>query len=270
MAHTRQIILWSNAGTRAPTVTLPAVFELSAGGARWRNKFSNLAFADGARDVSDGKLFARTVKIKGYLYGTPLTPGQYKDFIKDVYRLSRYSDLRLKVIDSFAADERYLQDAKFTRIKEKFVGGLDGRLADLEFELTTGDPYWYIASNSTMLGAAGLTVSFNAMDNVGDADVFLTVRVDNDISSTPAWSFRNVSLSEGFTMSVGNDAAGFLSVNGRSGDVSKNGTDWIRYFAGRMPRAEIGENDLAVYFVSSPSANTTVTVSWVTRSMAGP
>lgn len=266
----REIHLWP---VSAPTVgvTLSPTFGMDGGEWQFRNKVEELAFAHGGRQVGDGKIASRTVKLKGWFWDNALTVAGYQAVMDKVAVLSNYSDLRLKITDTDGADSRYVDIERIALLREKWSDGTEGRVAEIDLEFKAADPFWHLAAGTTVSAAAGLTVSFTGASNSGNVDAWPTVRVESDIGAVPGFSFENQSIAgQTYSISMAIGGAGYIEIDEEDGSIDGNGANWSKYFSGRFVRMVPGANNLRLIFASAPPAGTTVTVGWQNRSMVGP
>lgn len=202
---------------------------------------AKLPRTDGAR-VIRGYTGEKVILVGGMLIKGPIS------------NLGAYSDLRTAV-DALKAllatgpqnlyffDDRYYRDVQARSVGESFVEKRFDKIANIDIEFVTGDPFKYYHSETLDVWAA--PNGSRTITTLGNAYVVPLYKFTSG-SASISWTFTNNTTGKSFTL-IGTVTAGqVIEVDVRAKTVVIGATDKMDLFEGQFPELASGANSLMI------------------------
>ncbi len=208
---------------------LPKTFNVRSEPIARKQALMDVAFAHGARDVSDGKMTTRIVEVSGKLWAE--TDAEYN---------SAWDALAAQIIkESFRLEDRGRQINvwKVVDIQHTYPSQASFRYGEVALQLLCLDPFWY----ATAVRSKEFTISYSpqiiAFEVGGNIEVHPTIEIENLADNV---DFALEAVTDGGKSSRIQDSGALngttILIDCATGAVTRDGTDIIAAFSGIFPR----------------------------------
>lgn len=212
------------------TYNLPENFLLRTIPMSKQSDILKLAFAHGAKDLSDHKIKERALELSGSIYAE--TDVDYRAIWDELIQQFNKEDFYLR------AGNRQILIKKTLDIPENYPGATRLRKGDFTIMLLALDPFWYkVTSEIKEFSAASSPYQFSFHVG-GTIEVFPVIRIDNVENNTDFTLTANSDDDREFRIQdVGALAGTYIEINCQDGTVKRDGSiNIIQYFSGRFLR----------------------------------
>lgn len=219
---------------------LPKTFNVRSEPAAKKQALMDVAFAHGARDVSDGKMSPRVIEVSGKIWADT----------DDAYNTA-WDALAVQIVkENFKLQDRGRQINvwKVQDIQHAFPSLVNYRYGEVALQLLCLDPFWYAIAAKTKTFSLTTSPQIFQFDVLGNADVYPVITIASLASNTD------------FTLEATSDAAASFRIqdsgalNGTSivvdcvaGTVKRDGTDIISKISGQFLRILGGRENRFTY-----------------------
>jgi hypothetical protein len=215
--------------------TLPKTFNVRSEPIARKQALLDVAFAHGARDVSDGKMNPRIIEVSGRIWAaSDLEYNQAWDalagqIIKENFRLQDRG--------------RQINVWKVQDIQHAFPSLINYRFGEVALQLLCLDPFWYAIAAKTKAFSFTSSPQIFQFEALGNADTYPVITIENVVAnpdftleSRSGASFRiqDAEALGGTTIRI-DCAAGTVS-RGDSDIISKVSGQFLRILGGRENR----------------------------------
>lgn len=203
-----------------------------------RSKLVELAFSHGGKDIGDGKVRPRGIRVRSVVTGVDAATFQTNrdNFFKAMAKINQ----------TFAYKSgRYIKVNAIRVRSDKFIIG--DKKAVSEIELICGDPFWYADSLTTeSTWTVTSSPDTKVVANTGNVECLPIIEItaseslsggvtlENQTDGNVSFSYVDPSFSTGKK----------LTVDCVAGTVDLDGTNTIQYFSGQFLRLVAGNNTL--------------------------
>lgn len=155
---------------------LPSKFEIRSEPVAKKQALMEIAFAHGARDVSDGKMTTRIVEVTGKLWAA--TDAAYnvawdnlaKEIVKENFKLQDRG--------------RQINVLKTSEINHAFPSQVDYRYGEVSINFLCIDPFWYAISAKMKQFVITSTPTDFQFDVLGNIEVYPVITILNQANNT--------------------------------------------------------------------------------------
>lgn len=155
--------------------TLPQTFNVRAEPVARKQSLLDVAFAHGARDISDGKFTPRIVEVSGRIWAASDSEYNTKwdalaaEIVKEQFRL----ELRGRQINVWKAIE----------ISHAYPSQVPYPFGEVSVQFLCLDPFWYGATTKNKQFSITSSPQIFAFEVGGNCDAFPLIRIENDANN---------------------------------------------------------------------------------------
>jgi phage-related protein len=189
-----------------------------------------LAFAHGAKDISDHKTKERAIELSGAIYAE--TDEEYRTIWDEIVQRFNQEDFYLR------AGTRQILIKKTLDMPETYPGAFRLRRGDFTIMLMALDPFWYKTTSEVKeLEAASSPYQFTFY-NGGTVETRPIIRIDNIENNTDFTLTANTDNDRELRIQDPSALAGtYIEINCKEGTVMRGGSNnIIQYFSGLFLR----------------------------------
>jgi phage-related protein len=219
---------------------LPKTFNVRSEPAAKKQALMDVAFAHGARDVSDGKMSPRVIEISGKIWaGTD-----------DAYNTAWDALAAQLVKENFKLQDRGRQINvwKVQDIQHAFPSQVQYRYGEVVLQLLCLDPFWYAIAAKTKTFPVESSPRIFQFDALGNADIYPVITIANGATNTDFTLEATTDAETSFRIQDSGALSGTnIVVDCAAGTVKRNGTDIISKFSGKFLRILGGRENRFTY-----------------------
>jgi hypothetical protein len=216
-----------------------------------------VAYANGAKDVSDGKFSERTLELAGTIFAE--TDEDYRALWDEIA-----SQLLVNEDYYLRAGTRQIKIKRCSTLNEDWPEGARLRIGNLAASLVALDPFWYKTTAAVVdLATAGATTYGFSFLVGGTVECHPVIRVEC-LAANADFTIENTGDGSGRAIRVQDPAATagtVIEIDCAAGTVIKDGaTNIIQYASGLFPR--LLPNRINLFEYTGASANVRFTYYW--------
>jgi hypothetical protein len=206
---------------------LPSKFEIRSEPIAKKQGLMDVAFAHGARDVSDGKMTTRTIEVTGKIWAA--TDAAYN---------TAWDNLAKEIIkENFKLQDRgrQINVLKIAEINHAFPSQVNYRYGEVSINFLCIDPFWYaVSAKSKQFGPTpGSPLDIFQFDVLGNIEVYPVITILNQANNT---DFTLEAVTDGAKSFRIQDAGALtgttIEVDCALGTVKRGSTNIIDKFSG--------------------------------------
>lgn len=205
-----------------------------------RSSVVQVAYTHGAKDIGDGKIAERIIKITGKLWENTQTEffitwsNIIRELSKENFQLE-YFGKRINIIRTI-------------NIAEAFDERLWYPFSTIEFDCLAVDPFWYSVDKTIKQFTASSSPYFFSFTSIGNIESFPIIKVKNNANNFD-FKIYNMSDAESYfrLQDSGATAGKEIIIDCKAGTVKRDGTDVIQYFSGEFIKVLGGRENQIKY-----------------------
>lgn len=220
--------------------TLPKTFNVRSEPAAKKQALMDVAFAHGARDVSDGKMQSRVLVVSGKLWAQ--TDDDYN---------AAWDALAAQIVkEQFILQDRGRQINVWNvqDIQHDYPSLLSYRYGEVTLQLLCLDPFWYAIAAKIKTFALTSSPQIFQFDTLGNSDIYPVITIASLASNTNFTLASNTDAGASFTIQDSGALNGTsIIIDCGAGTVTRGGTNIISTISGQFLRVLGGRSNQFTY-----------------------